>query len=373
MTHGARHSRAQTQHAAYTQEEPSALRSVLGVLAELLFTFAVICGLYIAWQLWWTGVESEHVQAEQRSQADWTDPASGDQVGIAKPQSGDPPTVEKPANEGELFAQIYIPRFGAQWNRNIVEGTSLDQLARHGMGHYTNTQMPGELGNFAVAGHRAGYGQPLGDIDKLQTGDKLIVRTQDYWFIYTYTSHTVVLPEQSDVIAANPENPGAEPTKRLITLTTCEPKYQTPTHRWIAYGEFTYWAKVSDGVPQELAQTDSSGTVYFTDNQQSLLSTFSSLVPLLVGVLIAYLAIFMAAALVWRWPVLAQIRSGLRPTPDASIYGTLMRLQPGVLGVRIVLVALLAFAVVLTLFEWVFPWAAANIPFLQIMSNYVTV
>lgn len=373
MTHGARHVRPQHKHATSGQNESSAVRSVLGILAELLFTFAAICGVYVAWQLWWTGVESEQAQAEQRSQVDWTDPATGGNVNMAKPQSGDPPKVEKPQSEGELFAQIYIPRFGAQWNRNIVEGTTLEQLARHGMGHYTSTQMPGQLGNFAVAGHRAGYGQPLGDIDKLQAGDKIIIRTKDYWFIYTYTSHVVVLPNQTDVIAANPDDPGAEPTKRLITLTTCEPRYQTATHRWIAYGELTYWAKVSDGVPEELAQTDNSGAVTFTGNHQSWLSTVGSLIPLLVAALIAYLAIFIAAALVWRWPVLAQIHSGQRPKPDASIYGTLMRLQPGVLAVRIVLVLLLAFMAVAALFTWVFPWAAANISFLQIMSNYVTV
>ena len=137
----------------------------------------------------------------------------------------------------------------ANGQRNLVEGTDLTQLNKHGLGHYTDSQMPGQVGNFAFAGHRNGYGQPLGDVDKLQEGDPIIVRTQDYWYVYHYTSYKIVLPTQTEVVAANPENPGAAPTKRMLTMTTCEPKYSTPTHRWISYAEFSYWAKVADGIP----------------------------------------------------------------------------------------------------------------------------
>ena len=38
----------------------SALWTILGILAELMLTAAAICALYIAWQMWWTGVQSEH-------------------------------------------------------------------------------------------------------------------------------------------------------------------------------------------------------------------------------------------------------------------------------------------------------------------------
>ena len=57
--------------------------------------------------------------------------------------------------------------------------------------------MPGQVGNFAFAGHRNGYGQPLGDVDKLQEGDPIIVRTQDYWYVYHYTSYKIVLSKWS--------------------------------------------------------------------------------------------------------------------------------------------------------------------------------
>ena len=184
------------------------------------------------------------------------------------------------------------------------------------------------VGNFAFAGHRNGYGQPLGDVDKLQEGDPIIVRTQDYWYVYHYTSYKIVLPTQTEVVAANPENPGATPTKRMLTMTTCEPKYSTPTHRWISYAEFSYWAKVSDGIPQELASQNANGTVKFVNNEQSsFLSSIDTLKPWIFGALAAYVIIFISAAVARRWPYLADVRAGRRKKADFSLYGSLVRLQ----------------------------------------------
>ena len=151
---------------------------LLGVLAEIMLTAAAVCALYIAWQMWWTGVQSEHTQIETRQAVSWSDPGKAENVTIAQAQEGDPPVQPQNAQEGELIAQVYIPRFGSQWQRNLVEGTTLTELNKHGLGHYTNSQMPGQIGNFAFAGHRNGYGQPLGDVDKLQEGDPIIIRTQ---------------------------------------------------------------------------------------------------------------------------------------------------------------------------------------------------
>lgn len=352
--------------------------TALGILAEILFTIAAVCALYIVWQLWWTGVQSEHTQYEQSQSVAWSDPSksgnSTNGVNIAKAQDGTPPIQPKTANTGDMVAQIYIPRFGDQWQRNIVQGTDTPQLNTRGMGHYTASQMPGEMGNFAVAGHRDGYGQPLGDIDKLQPGDPIILRTQDYWYVFTFTSYKVVTPDHVEVVAPNPENPTASPTKRMITLTTCTPKYATPTHRWISYGEFKYWAKVSDGVPQELTHTGQNGKVQFINNkQESVFAKLPSLVPIIIATLIVYLVLFIAAAIAWRWPLRRAIKEGSVKKPDLSIYGGLTRLQPGIKPIRILLLLLLLFAVALSIMQWACPWAAANIPILHQMSNYVAV
>lgn len=356
-------------------ERRGVLWQLLGILAEILITCAAICALYIVWQMWWTGVEAEQTQNETTQSVSWNEPGQdGEQVSIAQAQEGDPPVQPESPQYGDLIAQVYIPRFGENWHRNLVEGTTLEQLNRHGLGHYSTSQLPGQVGNFAIAGHRNGYGQPLGDVDKLQVGDSIIIRTQDYWYVYSYTSYEIVLPTDVYVIGSNPENPGAEATKRMITLTTCEPKYSTPTHRWISYGELKYWAKVSDGVPAELATTDSSGTVTFAVKQTpSVASRIGSLDKVVAWALVAWVILFIAAAVAWRWPVLRAIREGRRRRPDAFIYGTLLRLQPGVLPIRCLLLFLLLFAAAAALFQWGFPWAAANIPLLQQMSNFVAV
>ncbi|MBQ1514047.1 MAG: class E sortase [Bifidobacterium sp.] len=362
------------KHGAQTQQRTSPMRQLMGIVAEILITLAVVCALYIAWQMWWTGVQAERIQAQTRDQVSWSDPAANGSTTIAQAQQGDAPVQPESANYGDLVAQIYIPRFGQNWERNIVEGTDAAQLARHGLGHYTDTQMPGQVGNFAVAGHRNGYGQPLGDVDKLQTGDPIIVRSQDYWYVYTYTKYQIVSPKDTEVIAANPEHLGAAATTRMITLTTCEPKYSTPTSRWIVWGELKYWAKVADGMPQELATTGNDGNVKFAAKSTAYLSPVArlgSLAPYVRGALLVWLIFFIAAAVAWRWPALHAIRQGERPKPDASLYGTLMRLQPGVLPIRLLLTALLLFAAAAALFEWGFPWAASHIPIMQQMSNYV--
>ncbi|WP_204316749.1 class E sortase [Bifidobacterium ramosum] len=343
----------------------------LGIVAELLLTAAAICALYIVWQMWWTGVQAEHTQMETRQSVNWSSPANGDTTKIAKAQQGEPPVEPESANEGDLIATVYIPRFGQNWERNLVQGTTLTQLNKHGLGHYDDTQWPGQVGNFAIAGHRNGYGQPLGDVDKLQDGDAIVIRTQHYWYVYQYTSHEIVLPTEVRVIASNPQDPGATPTKRMITMTTCEPKYSDPIYRWISYGELKYWAKVDDGTPQELATSDASGGVAFTNNQDaSPVAQLDSLIPVIQIAAIAYAVLFLAALAAWRFPVLRAIRAGERRRPDASIYGWLLRHQPGVLPIRALLLVLLMFIASAALFQWAFPWAAANIPYLQQMSNF---
>ncbi|MDF7640002.1 class E sortase [Bifidobacterium sp. ESL0784] len=352
--------------------------TVLGIFAEILLTIAVVCALYIVWQMWWTGVQSEHTQYNQRQSVSWSDPSksanSSKGVNIAKAQDGTPPIQPQSANTGDMVAQIYIPRFGDQWQRNIVQGTDMVSLNKHGMGHYTQSQMPGEIGNFAAAGHRNGYGQPLGDVDKFKVGDPIVLRTKDYWYVYTYTDFKIVTPDQVDVVAPNPENPTAPPTERMITLTTCEPKYSTPTHRWISYGKFKYWAKVSDGVPQELTHTGQDGKVQFINNQkESPFAKLPSLIPAIIALLVIYLVLFIAAAIAWRWPLRRAIKAGDVKKPDLSIYGGLTRLQPGIKGIRILLVLLLLLAAALAIMQWVCPWAASNIPILHQMSNYTAV
>ena len=79
-----------------------------------------------------------------------------------------------PPPEGDAVARIQIPKIGV--DSIVVNGVSRDDL-RKGPGHYPDTPMPGQFGNAAIAGHRTTYGAPFGDLDQLNPGDLIQVRT----------------------------------------------------------------------------------------------------------------------------------------------------------------------------------------------------
>lgn len=356
--------------------KPSTLNTIFGVVGEVLLIFAAVCALYIAWQLWWTGVEAEKVQLHDSTTSSWTAPASKNgSVSIAPDNSPDTAPVEQTNwKYGDTLGKLYAPRFGQDWSRTVVEGTDNAQLVRHGLGHYSETQKPGQLGNFAVAGHRAGYGEPLGNADKLTNGDFIVMRTENYWYVYKYDKTEIVLPDSIEVLSAVPGHFNAEPTERYITLTTCEPKYTTATHRLIVYGKLVSWSKVSDGVPSVLAQKDASGKVSFTtDSVRSLASRISDLSSVFLWILVIYLVIAIAAAVAWRWPAIRSYREREESRQVFSLFGWFMRAQPGILPVRIVLALLIVVALTAALFQWGYPWLSVHVPYLQVSSNYVAV
>ncbi|MEG2457988.1 MAG: class D sortase [Bacilli bacterium] len=111
----------------------------------------------------------------------------------------------------------------------VQEGTDDDTL-KYAVGHFKETAMPGEVGNFAVAGHRAyTYNKFFSNLDKVELGDKLDILTSKGEYTYKVTSSEVIKPEQVEVLE-NEEN------KETITLITCTPKY-VGSHRLVIKGE----------------------------------------------------------------------------------------------------------------------------------------
>ena len=158
-------------------------------------------------------------------------------------------------NEGDVFAKLYAPRFGSDYVRNIAEGTSVEKVLNTvGLGHYSKTQMPGELGNFAIAGHRAGNGGPLREIDKFVPGDLVYVETANTWFTYKFLESKVVEPNSIGVIDPQPQGltkPVA--TGKYLTMTSCTPIYVN-TQRIIAWFELVDEQPTSSGAPDGLPQ-----------------------------------------------------------------------------------------------------------------------
>jgi sortase A len=137
---------------------------------------------------------------------------------------------------GSAVGTLTIPRFGDDFAVPVLAGTSLATL-RQGVGWYEGTAGPGEPGNFAVAGHRLGWGQPFAKLGSLEVGDQVVVTASGKTFTYAIiTGPTVVRGTATDVLAAVPGGPGRAPTKALITLTTAATVLPSPD-RLIVVGE----------------------------------------------------------------------------------------------------------------------------------------
>jgi sortase A len=256
-THGPRRARRGPSRAH------GAALGVVGVVGELLITVGVLLFAFLAWQLWWTDVQGNRAQAQIVQQlhrepvptASPTATASGEAappaVQIATPRHDAPPVQQAPGH-AVTFATIQVPRWDGEPERPISEGVDrATVLNPKGVGHYPDTAMPGDVGNFAIAGHRTTYGKPFNRIAEIQVGDPVVIRTSDTWFVYRVTSTEVVYPNDVGVIAPVPDHPGAQATERSITMTSCTPMYSA-AQRYVVHGVLDYWAPVSDGTPAEL-------------------------------------------------------------------------------------------------------------------------
>lgn len=230
--------------------------AILGVVGELLITLGLVLGLFVVWQLWWTDVEADQIQAELSQEFDRELTQSPAIVGT--PQTDAPPVDLAPL-DATTFARLWVPRWGTDGDpyvRTISEGvdraTVLDVL---GIGHYPDTAMPGEVGNFAIAGHRQSHGKPFYAIDQLQEGDALIVETATAWYTYRVTSSQIVLPSEVSVIAPNPINPSEPAVQPMITLTTCHPLFSTK-ERYVVHGVLESWIPRESGMPAELVTAE---------------------------------------------------------------------------------------------------------------------
>ena len=221
---------------------------LVGVLGELSITAGIFLGLFLGWQLWWTDVVAEQEQDQIIStlHEDWGEPPKEE----GKKRYDDPPVPEKP-QQYQVWGTIYIPAF----DRPVVplaEDVSLKEVLNvKGAGHYPETALPGEIGNFSVAGHRTTYGKPFNEIAKLKPGDPIVVETKDAYYVYTVQKDEIIYPNEVRVIAPVINEIGAEPTERWMTLTACHPLYSA-RQRYVVHAKFDYWMKRSDGKPDVL-------------------------------------------------------------------------------------------------------------------------
>ncbi|PWB97895.1 class E sortase [Salinibacterium hongtaonis] len=249
--------------------------SVFGVLGELFVTAGVLVFLFLGWQLWLNDIlvgneqrDSAVALSESLSEAATTAPPAETTAPTAPPvesdasvDHGDPPVSTVAVAGGKAFATLYIPRFGSDYIRVIAEGVSLTQVLNKkdlGVGHYPETQLPGEVGNFALAAHRTTWGAPFKKVGELQVGDAIYVQTVDGWYTYRYRNLEYVRPTGVGVIEPIPQAPGVAPGERYITLTSCNPMFSA-AERIVAYGVLEAWQPASAGMPAELAALQGVG------------------------------------------------------------------------------------------------------------------
>ena len=248
---------------ARRQKKRRAPLSFAGVLGELLITAGLLVLGYILWQPWYTSTVVTSAQTEISSSF------SEEWRANAAPPSTDGMPVTEPVADGEVFGVLHVPAFQQRFANTIAEGVSrasvLD-LDDRGLGRYTTTQLPGEPGNFAVAGHRSGpLINSLREVMNLRVGDPIFVETQQGWYTYRFRSIEYVLPEEVDVLNAFPRAEGTviegtPGTDSILTMTTCHPKWAGSEERAIAYAVLEGWQPLSDGPPAELIELNPSIT-----------------------------------------------------------------------------------------------------------------
>jgi sortase A len=184
---------------------------------------------WVGWQLYGTNIVSQqrHQETVEQLHQTWDDPAGGTDV---------------ETDQGRADAVLRVPALGDDYAVPILQGVEDDALAS-GLGHFEDSAQPGEVGNYALAGHRVTHGEPLRDMPELEAGDELVVETRDA--VYTYVLDTggedLRVPFTAGwVVAPAPVNPGGgvgpDPgAERLITLTTCAELFHTDD-RLVAFG-----------------------------------------------------------------------------------------------------------------------------------------
>jgi sortase A len=230
-------------------------RVAVRTVGEVLLTLGVIVLLFVAYELWWTGRVTRHDQHVliQSLRRQWA-------------HSEGKPTRAAPPRLGAALAIMRIPRLGRNYRFAIVQGTSTADLIK-GPGHYPGTALPGQIGNFAVAGHRTTYLHPFYDINELKIGDAILIETRTTWFTYRVENvpgtnaryQEIVSPSDISVAYPVPDQPNLAETPRLavLTLTSCNPRYSA-AQRIVVHAVLVARQPVSDGLPAVLARPGSA-------------------------------------------------------------------------------------------------------------------
>lgn len=135
----------------------------------------------------------------------------------------EPPPMPTPGPE--QARRIQIPAIGV--DSSIYQGQEWEQL-RKGVGQYTGSPPPGEMGNLVLAAHNDIYGEIFRDLDKLARGDEIIVSTERQQYVYVVRKTEIVAPTDTWVMG---------PTDYAsTTLISCYP-YMIDNKRIVVFAD----------------------------------------------------------------------------------------------------------------------------------------
>jgi sortase A len=192
------------------------MRRIIGGVGRGLVTIGILILLFVAYQLWGTGLYEAREQNALQSQfkAELAREKAAAKRAAAASATTTTTLPAPPPPTGDAVGIIQIPKIGL--DRAVVQGIGVPDL-RRGPGHYPATPMPGQLGNAAIAGHRTTYGAPFNRLDELVEGDPIVITTLAGTFRYTVFQQLIVSPKEVFVLDPTPD--------ATLTLTTCNPKF----------------------------------------------------------------------------------------------------------------------------------------------------
>lgn len=216
-------------------------RSAAVTAVGILLLVAGLGGLgWVAWQYLGTNVVAQRAFEQERAglRERWTNPTGQpDQPAMTDRKEESERGQPTAALPGDAIALLRIPAFGGSYEVPVLAGTDLDILDR-GVGHYPGSALPGQIGNFALAGHRVTHGEPFARLLELDRGEEVVVETRDaiYTYILDAAPRELTVPASATwVLDPVPGEAGVAPDRALLTLTTCQDLFRSPD-RSVGFG-----------------------------------------------------------------------------------------------------------------------------------------
>lgn len=201
---------------------------VLRATGTVFIALGVLILYFVVYELFGTSLQTH---AHQRAlKHEFATELAEPRATIVAPTGSPTPAAARPHRSAVRgIAELRIPKVGL--DVIVVEGIALSDL-QYGPGHYPDSAAIGGKGTTAIAGHRTGWGGPFFNLDKLRTGDRVILETVRGTFTYQVTRSVVVQPTDYWVIDGDPQSKA--PNK--LTLSTCTPRY-TAKERLIVWAD----------------------------------------------------------------------------------------------------------------------------------------